>query len=168
VYGEHAGLERIYGQPEEVLGGRVIEYQPAAEGPPLRLGPASPRPLDETGQKLLVHVHAAIAEFEAEGFTDVETLAFRAVERGRRNSLRDAFRGSHIDRITKRRVMDDPKRDHVYVTVNFEEGAEFFESRSGFWYEVTTSRAWKHVVDYGPSESGRTTIPGFPLPTETL
>lgn len=169
LYGEQAGLERIYGESEKVVGGRVIEYVPKAEGPPLKLDPTSPHPLDATGQKLLSHVRAAIAEFESQGFTDAETVALRSVERGRRSALRDAFRGSHIDRIAKKAIMEDPELEHVYVTVNFERGADFYDSRTGNWYDITTSRAWKqHVADYGPTQPGKTTIPGFRLPTETL
>jgi hypothetical protein len=169
LYSAQAGLERIYGEPEKVVGARIIEYVPKAEGPPLKLDSTSPHPLDVTGQKLLAHVQAAIAEFESEGFTDAETAALRSVERGRRSALRDAFRGSHIDRIAKKAIMDDPELEHVYVTVNFERGADFYDSRTGNWYDITTTRAWKqHVADYGPTQPGRTTIPGFRLPTETL
>jgi hypothetical protein len=169
LYGAEAGLESVYGQAEEVLGARIIEYVPRAEGPPLQLDPTAPHPTDVTGQLLLAHVRRAIAEFESNGFTDNEIAALNALKGGRRAALREAFRGSHIDRITKREVMDDPELEHVYVTVNFEKGADFYDSRSGDWYDMTTTRAWKqHVADYGPSQPGKTTVPGFRLPTETL
>jgi hypothetical protein len=161
------GLEQVYGTSEEVLGSRVIEYVPSAEGPPVRLDTTTPHPLDTTGQRLLSHVRRAIADAESEGFSTAEARALRTVERSGRSALRDAYRGSHIDRLAKRAVMDDPQLEHVLVTVNFERGADFYDSRTGHWYDITTTGKWKqHVRDYGPSQHGRTTIPGFRLPTE--
>jgi len=64
-------------------------------------------------------------------------------------------------------VLEDETLEHVLVTVNFERGADFYDSRTGHWYDITTIRAWRqHVLDYGPSQPGHTTIPGYRLPTE--
>jgi hypothetical protein len=167
LYRAQSGLSTIYGETEQVIGARVIQYVPQAEGPPLRLDPTTPHPLDATGQKLLAHVRAAIPLAEAEGFTEAELAALRTVERGQRSSLRDAYRGSHIDRIAKRAVMEDPELGHVLVTVNFEQGADFYDSRTGYWYDMTTTGQWKaHVAKYGPTVPGYVTVPGFRLPTE--
>ena len=150
-----------------MIGARVVQYVPQAEGQPLRLDPTAPHPLDATGQKLLAHVRAAIPLAEAEGFTEAELATLRTVERGQRSSLRDAYRGSHIDRIAKRAVMEDPELEHVLVTVNFEQGADFYDSRTGYWYDMTTTGQWKaHVAKYGPTVPGHVTVPGFRLPTE--
>jgi hypothetical protein len=49
--------------------------------------------------------------------------------------------------------------------VDFERGADFYDSRTGYWYDITTTAAWEqHVRDYGPTQPGRTPIPGFRLP----
>jgi hypothetical protein len=167
LYASQGGLEQVYGMAEETLGSRVIEYVPEAEGPPAKLDATTPHPLDATGQKLLAHVRRAIAQAEEEGFSEAEAGALRAAERGQRSALRDAFRGSRIDRIAKKAIMDDPELQHVLVTVNFERGADFYDSRTGTWYDITTAKAWKqHVRDYGPTQQWRRSIPGYRLPTE--
>ena len=96
LYRAQSGFERIYGESEQVLGTRVIEYVPKAEGPPLRLHLTAPHSRDVTGQKLLAHVRAAIAEFESEGFTDAETAALRSAEKAgaARSATRSADRTS--------------------------------------------------------------------------
>jgi len=164
-------LERLYGEPAEVLGSRVIEYVPSAEGPPIDLGPGTPSKTDVTGQKLLAHVRRAVAEFDPSMFTEAERLALKDAERSggrsKRSSLYDAYRGSHIDRLAKRAVFEDETLEHVYVTVNLEYGADFYDSQTGHWYDITTNKAWRaHQRKYGPTVPGKTTVPGFRLPTE--
>jgi hypothetical protein len=165
-------FERLYGEPTEVLGSRVIEYTPVADSPPIDLGPETPLLTDATGQKLLAHVRRAVAEFDASMFTEAERLALKDAERSggrsRRNSLYDAFRGSHIDRLAKKAVLEDQTLSgHVQVTLNLEYGADFYDSETGIWYDITTNRAWRaHKQKYGPEVPGRAIVPGFRLPTE--
>jgi hypothetical protein len=164
-------LENLYGEPAEVLGSRVTEYTPSTEGPPIDLGPGTPTAVDATGQKLLAHVRTAVAEFDPSMFTEAERLALKDAEmrggKSRRSSLYDAYRGSHIDRLAKRAVLEDQTLEHVQVTLNLEYGADFYDSRTGYWYDITTNKAWRaHQRKYGPTVSGRATVPGFRLPTE--
>lgn len=165
-------FEQLYGEPSEVLGSRVIEYVPSAEAPPIDLGPDSPSKTDVTGQKLLAHVRRAVAEFDPSMLTEAERLALRDAEKSggksKRSSLYDAYRGSHIDRLAKKAVFEDDTLEHVYVTLNLEYGADFYDSRTGHWYDITTNKAWRaHQRKYGPTVPGKTTVPGFRLPTES-
>jgi hypothetical protein len=78
------------------------------------------------------------------------------------------YRGTAIDRIAKKAVFDDPELEHVYVTVNKEYGPDFFDSRTGRWYDMTTIGQWPaHQAKYGPIVPGGATVPGSRLPTET-
>ena len=168
LYAEHGSVERTYGESEEVMGRRVIEYVPETVGRAVRLDASAPTPSDATGQRLLAHIRRAIARYESEGLTDAQARAVRAAPQPNRAALQAAYRGARIDEFAKQTVMDDPELEHVYVTVLRERGPDFFDSRTGTWYDITTTGAWKqHVADYGPSQPGKTTIPGFRLPTET-
>jgi hypothetical protein len=162
------GLEQLYGEPTEVLGARLIEYVPAAEGPPVRLDPTTPPALDATGQQLLAHVRRAVGEFDPTMFSKAEHAALERADPTVRKALYNAYRGSHIDRLTKKYVFEDETLEHVEFARNFERGADFFDSHTGFWYDITTTGQWKaHVRRYGgPAQGGQTPVPGFRLPTE--
>jgi len=157
-------LTPVYHEAEEAAGLRVIEYRPEAGRVPVQLDATSPASLDETGQRLLEHVRRAIHQFEEEGLTSKQTEALKLLEKRGRSTLYDAYRGSRIDALTKQAVMDDEALQHVYVTVNYEKGPDFFDSRTGTWYDMTTTGAWKsHVREYGAEN-----VPGFRLPIEAL
>ena len=160
-------LERLYGEPSDVLGARVIEYVPLVDAPPISLGANMPSPSDVTGQKLLSHVRRAVAEFDPSMFTEAERLALKDAEKTKRSALFDAYRGTHIDMMAKKYVMEDESLEHIYVTVQREMGADFYDSRTGHWYDMTTAKAWRpHERKYSPHEKGKAKIPGFRLPTE--
>ena len=108
------------------------------------------------------HVEAAIARFEREGLTEQQIIALRTLEGQQRSALYDAYRGSRIDEFAKETAMQDSRLEHVYVTVLRERGPDFFDSRTGTWYDITTPGAWQqHVNDYGGQNFG-----GFRLPSE--
>jgi hypothetical protein len=163
-----SGLTQAYGEPAEVLGARVIEYIPGGEEAPIILDQTSPSALDATGQKLLGHVRRAVAEFESTGGLTVGELeAVRAAPKSKQRAMYKMYRGTAIDRLAKKAVFDDPTLEHVYVTVNKEAGADFFDSRTGHWYDMTTIGQWSaHQTKYGPTVPGYTTVPGARLPTE--
>jgi hypothetical protein len=128
----------------------------------VQLDATSPRARDRTGALLLEHLRLAVARFNRDGLTDAQTAAVNQAERnGRRSPLRDAYRGARIDEFCKLTVMGDRRLDHVHVTGLYERGADFLDSRTGTWYDMTTVAAWKaHVAQYGPM--------GRRLPTEPV
>jgi hypothetical protein len=67
LFAPSGGLEHVFGESEQLVGGRVIEYVPSANGPPISLDPTMPRPRDATGQKLLAIVRRTIEEFNSKG-----------------------------------------------------------------------------------------------------
>ena len=149
---------------EVATGMRVIEYQPEIGGRPVQLDATSPKTYDQTGQRLLENVERAVKKFEEVGLTDEQISSLRLLEESKRHTLYDAYRGARIDEFTKQAVMDDPELQHVYVTVLKERGPDFFDSRTGAWYDMTTTKAWKeHVTKYGAKN-----VSGFRLPTEVL
>jgi hypothetical protein len=158
---EEGGLERPF-ELGEVPGDRLVEYTPGEDPPPLELDETAPGPQDATGQALLRHVAAAVEEFESR-----RPFTPRQLEAMRQNpGLYDAYRGSIIDALAKERVLNDPALEHVEVTRNFEYGADFYDSETGNWYDMTTTDAWKaHVRQYAGSQAGRTPVPGARLPT---
>lgn len=137
--------------------GRLTEFSPttpSGTGRPLRLDETAPAAGDATGQRLLNHVRDAVARFEDVGFTPGQQRALL-----NRPELAAAFRGSRIDEFAKRAVLRDPKLQHVLVTRNYERSADFYDARTGRWYDITTTGAWKeHVRKYGSE--------GLRLPTE--
>jgi hypothetical protein len=140
-------------EPELGVGIRTAT-EPSGTGPVLALDPTTPHRGDFTGQRLLGHVSDAIARFEIEGFTPNQEIALRTSPQ-----FAAAFRGSRIDEFAKIAVMDDPQLQHVVHTDLYYGGADFYDSRTGRWYDITTARAWKaHVKKYGPD--------GSRLPTE--
>jgi len=164
----HSGLEHQYDETGRDFSGRVIEYVPSTKGAPIRLDATAPSALDATGQKLLAHVRRAVVEFESTGgITQKEMEAVRAAPIEDQRTRYEMYRGSAIDRLAKKAVFDDGELEHVYVTVNREKGADFYDSRTGRWYDMTTIGQWRrHEVKYGPTQPGKTTIPGSRLPIE--
>jgi hypothetical protein len=157
---EEGGLERAFGD-EEALLSRTVEYVPG-ERAPVRLDGTAPPANDRIGQILLEHVEQAVARFEDEGLTGPQLAALAKLESGgERSALYDAYRGSRIDEFAKQSVLQDPRLADIYVTVQMERGADFLDARTGQWYDMTTTRAWKdHVKKYG-------SVPGaWRLPTE--
>jgi hypothetical protein len=157
---EQSGMEQAYSPGEEDTRLTDLpEYRPG-ESTPVLLDPTAPPPADPTGQILLEHVREAVARFESEGLTDNQLAALARLEAGgERSNLYDAFRGSRIDEFAKEAVRTDPRLEHVYVTVTRERGADFLDSRTGLWYDITTAGAWgAHEAQYGPG--------GARLPTE--
>jgi hypothetical protein len=156
---QQEGLAHSFSETEETRLSRIVEYTPGPETP-IALDATAPLPGDPTGELLLEHVRRAVARFEQEALTDPQVAALRALERGgRRHPLYDAYRGSRIDEFAKESVMQDPRLQHVYVTVSRERGADFLDSRTHHWYDMTTTHAWRaHQAQYGPG--------GFRLPTE--
>jgi hypothetical protein len=158
---EEGALEHLFSETEPTSLSRVAEYRPS-EGIPVLLDPSSPPKSDPTGQLLLEHLRQAVRRFDDEGLTTPQVEALKLVEsRGERSALYDAYRGSRIDAFCKESVLEDPRLAHVYITVLKEWGPDFFDSVTGRWYDMTTTRQWKaHLQKYG-------TFPRpYRLPTE--
>jgi len=153
--------EQLFSETEGAFHGRIVHYEPSVERVPIRFDASAPRALDKTGQRLLDHVEKAVQQFETEGLTTAQLAALKSLEDTERHALYDAYRGSRIDELVKMRVINDVELEHVYVTANRERGADFLDSVTGNWYDMTTTGAWKaHVMKYGSQ--------GFRLPTEPL
>jgi hypothetical protein len=168
VEGEGA-LSRLYDEPGEEWRSRVIEHGPQGRSTAVQLDATAPPLQDQTGQRLLEHIERAVRQFEEEvALSEPELLAINQAERTAQQAgaakpgAYAAYRGSRIDALAKAAVMNDPELAHIYVTVPFEQGADFYDSVTGTWYDITTTRGWQqHVQRYGdPSYEG------FRLPTE--
>jgi hypothetical protein len=132
----------------------ITPTTPTNTGPPVALDTNSPPASDPIGQQLLKHVRDAIAKFADDGYSQGQLAALRD-----NPGLASAFRGSRIDEFAKLAVGKDPDLAHVISTGLYEPGADFYDSRTGRWYDITTAQAWKaHVAKYGAS--------GSRLPTE--
>jgi len=147
-------LERPFGGDEEARTSTRTPTAPSGAGPAVQLDVNAPPSADPTGSRLLAHVRDALERFEHEGFTDAQRAALRD-----NPQLRQAFRGARIDEFAKEAVDLDPELQHVIVTGLYEPGADFYDSATGRWYDITTVAAWKdHVTKYGAH--------GSRLPTE--
>ncbi|WP_205661011.1 eCIS core domain-containing protein [Amycolatopsis vastitatis] len=153
----HEGaLERPFGGAEEGRMGTRTPAGPSGGGHAVHLDVNAPPAGDPTGSRLLAHVRDALERFEHEGFTDAQRAALRD-----NPQLEAAYRGARIDEFAKAAVEQDPELQHVIVTGLYEPGADFYDSLSNRWYDITTVAAWKdHVTKYGAH--------GSRLPTERL
>jgi hypothetical protein len=145
MVGEGA-YERPFTGPEEGGLGTREETAPSGGGPEVQLDVNAPPAGDRVGERLLGHVRDAIARFEIEGFTPAQQEVLRD-----HPELYAAFRGARIDEFAKRSVSQDPALAHIISTGLYERGADFYDARTGRWYDITTARAWRaHVTSYGP------------------
>ena len=146
------GLGRTVAQAER-LSGRRVHWTPS-KGKPLKLDATSPPADDDIGKRLLRHVEAAIDRFEKESITENQAWSLRALEANgetaKARRLFKTYRGSRIDEFAKESVMQDPALEHVLATQNREPGADFYDSITGKWYDITTFGSWRaHVKKYG-------------------
>ncbi|WP_370964385.1 DUF4157 domain-containing protein [Amycolatopsis sp. cg9] len=147
-------LERPFGGAEEGRMGTRTPAGPSGGGHAVHLDVNAPPTADPTGNRLLAHVRDALERFDDEGFTEAQRAALRD-----NPQLQAAYRGARIDEFAKAAVEQDPELQHVIVTGLYEPGADFYDSVTGRWYDITTAAAWKdHVTKYGAH--------GSRLPTE--